>query len=607
MRNPKAVLDNLNKKTINPAYKFERLYRNLYNQEFYFAAYQKIYAKEGNMTRGTDGHTIDGMSLERIDKIIERIKNQSYQPAPSRRVYISKGQNRGKRPLGIPSIDDKLVQEIVRNILEAVFEPTFSNNSHGFRRNRSCHTALTQATKIFKGVKWWVEGDIKGFFDNIDHHILIKLLKRKIKDEKFINLIWKFLRAGYLEDWKFNNTYSGTPQGGIISPILSNIYLNELDKYIEEYKTLFDKGTRRQNNIVYTQKYKRLWYLKKKFADRKALAPHNELTEITSEVKRLQKDIRTMSSVELMDSSFKRIQYVRYADDFLIGIIGSKQAAEEVKKDLTAFLKNKLNLELSSEKTLITHGKMKARFLGYDVTISNLQAVYKGSNSRIAKRYASNKCEIYMPKEKWIGKLKELKVLKIEKDSSWKSIHRAELINSDNLEILSIYNSEIRGLYNYYKLAKNVHSLQKFRYIMKFSMVKTFASKYKLSVSKIMEKFNHEGNFRISYTTKTGQKHRYFYNEPLKRVYENPTTNKEIDIVPNTMIYAGRNSLIKRLKASKCEWCQTENTAIEMHHVKKLKELKGKQLWEKIMIARNRKTLALCKKCHVDLHAGRLD
>ncbi|MHA4102801.1 HNH endonuclease, partial [Bacillus cereus] len=187
----------------------------------------------------------------------------------------------------------------------------------------------------------------------------------------------------------------------------------------------------------------------------------------------------------------------------------------------------------------------------------------------------------------------------------WKSIHRAELINSDNLEILSIYNSEIRGLYNYYKLAKNVHSLQKFRYIMKFSMVKTFASKYKLSVSKIMKKFNHEGNFRISYTTKTGQKHRYFYNEPLKRVYENPTTNREIDIVPNTMIYAGRNSLIKRLKASKCEWCQTENTAIEMHHVKKLKELKGKQLWEKIMIARNRKTLALCKKCHVDLHAGR--
>ncbi|MEB8721860.1 reverse transcriptase, partial [Bacillus cereus] len=145
-------------------------------------------------------------------------------------------------------------------------------------------------------------------------------------------------------DWKFNNTYSGTPQGGIISPILSNIYLNELDKYIEEYKTLFDKGTRRQNNIVYTQKYKRLWYLKKKFADRKVLAPHNELTEITSEVKRLQKDIRTMSSVELMDSSFKRIQYVRYADDFLIGIIGSKQDAEEVKKDLTAFLKNKLNL-----------------------------------------------------------------------------------------------------------------------------------------------------------------------------------------------------------------------------------------------------------------------
>lgn len=214
VRNPNTVLDNLAKMSVIKDYQFERLYRNLYNEEFYLMAYQNTYHKEGNLTKGTDGNSIDGFNLELITKLIESLRNQSYQPNPARRTYKPK-KNGGKRPLGIPSFIDKLLQEVIRLLLESIYESNFSQHSHGFRPQKSCHTALTEVQKNFTGTKWFVEGDIKGFFDNINHKILINILRIRIKDEKFINLIWKFLRAGYIEDWKYHNTYSGAPQGGL--------------------------------------------------------------------------------------------------------------------------------------------------------------------------------------------------------------------------------------------------------------------------------------------------------------------------------------------------------------------------------------------------------
>lgn len=214
MRNPKIVLGNLKINSKNEDYQYKRLYRNMYNSEFYLLAYNNIYAKPGNMTMGSDHRTIDGMSLERINEIISMIKTESYHPAPAKRKYISK-KNGKLRPLGIPSIDDKLVQEIVRMILESIWEDIFLNCSHGFRPERSCHTALVSIQSTFTGVKWFVEGDIKGCFDNIDHHILVNILRKRIKDEKFISLIWKFLKAGYLDNWEYHKTISGTPQGGL--------------------------------------------------------------------------------------------------------------------------------------------------------------------------------------------------------------------------------------------------------------------------------------------------------------------------------------------------------------------------------------------------------
>ena len=248
MRNPIDVLKILTEKTSVKGYQFERLYRHLYNPDFYLLAYKNIASSPGSMTAGADGMTIDNMSMARINKIIASLKDQTYRPNPARRTYIAKKNNPAKkRPLGIPSTNDKLVQEIIRMILEAIYEPTFSDRSHGFRPKRSCHTALSQIKDTFTGVRWMVEGDIKGCFDNVDHHVLINILRRRIKDERFLSLMWKFLKAGYMEQWEYHKTYSGTPQGSGMSPVLANIYLSELDTFMEEYKARFDTEPFKRN------------------------------------------------------------------------------------------------------------------------------------------------------------------------------------------------------------------------------------------------------------------------------------------------------------------------------------------------------------------------
>jgi group II intron reverse transcriptase/maturase len=324
MRDPQKVLNSLTRHSVDPNYKFEKLYRILFNQEMYYAAYQRIYAKPGNMTAGSDGKTIDGMKLSLIDKLIDAIRDESYQPYPARRTYIQK-KNGKKRPLGISAFCDKLVQEVMRMVLEAIFEGQFEHTSHGFRPNRSCHTALMQVKTTYRGVKWFVEGDIKGFFDNINHDVLIKFLEERIADDRFIRLVRKFMNAGYVEDWVFHKTYSGTPQGGIVSPILANIYLDKLDKYIE--------------------------------------VDENEKRLLVGKIRAIEKERVQIPYGEDMDSNYRRLKYVRYADDFLIGVIGSLDDSRRIKEDVKNFLNDKLMLELSEEKTLITHSETAAKFL----------------------------------------------------------------------------------------------------------------------------------------------------------------------------------------------------------------------------------------------------
>ncbi|NDW08262.1 reverse transcriptase/maturase family protein [Dysgonomonas sp. 520] len=602
MRSPEKVLNSLSEHSRNLNYKFSRLYRILFNEEMYYVAYQRIYAKPGNMTPGSDGQTIDGMSLSQINKLIYSLKDESYQPQPSKRVNIPK-KNGKTRPLGVPAINDKLIQEVVRMVLEAIYEGTFEYTSHGFRPKRSCHTALAQVQKEFSGAKWFVEGDIKGFFDNIDHDVLIKTLQERIKDERFIRLIRKFLNAGYIENWTFHKTFSGTPQGGIISPILANIYLDKLDKYMKEYTRKFDKGAKRKPTrecMDFENEMKRL--------RRKLPKVENEAerAKIIAMIRANEKTRILYSSGDEMDENFKRIKYVRYADDFLIGVIGSKEDAKIIKEDIKNFLNGKLKLELSNEKTLITHTEKEAKFLGYEVLVRKSHTPRRDKRGRL--RRSSNK-RLYLKVSTEIirKKLFEYGVIELRYHNGkevWKPKCRSGLIFNDDLEILDRYNREIRGFYNYYSLANNCSILHNFKYIMEYSMYKTFAGKYKSSVRKINKKYRKNKLFIVKYQTKSGVKQRHFYNEGFKR--KDPSNDKKIDNQPNSICDAGRTSLIARLKAEKCELCGTEGRLV-MHHVRKLKNLEGKKSWERHMIARKRKTIAVCESCHQCIHLGKID
>lgn len=606
MRNPIKILSSLESHSSNLNYTFERLYRNLYNREMFLLAYQNIYASEGNMTKGVDGKTIDGMSLKRIDELINKLKDESYQPNPSRRTYIPKKNSNKQRPLGIPSFDDKLVQEVVRMILEAIYENSFERTSHGFRPDRSCHTALNQIQVCFTGTKWFIEGDIKGFFDNIDHSTMIDILSLRIKDERFLRLIRKFLNAGYLEDWTYHKTYSGTPQGGIISPILANIYLDRFDKYMNDMKKAFDKGRKRKTNPKTTVFERRRKKLLQQLDNASSQA---ERDEIIKQIKTIEHERFSVPYTDPFDDNFKRIQYTRYADDFLIGVIGSKEDAKNIKAQIGEYLRNVLKLELSEEKTLITHSKKKAHFLGYNIYVRHTNSI-KRNRYGYLKRNQSGVVALEVPMEAVKAKLLHYGAMKIEVDVYGKEVWRAKsryfLKDNDDLEIIEQYNSEIRGIRNYYSIANNSAILNSFGYIMCQSLFKTYATKYRCSMKQAMDKFRIGSEFGIKYKTKDGKERiRFFYHEGFARKKVDKTAN--IDIIPSTVKYASKTSLIDRLKANKCELCGKTDCEIEIHHVRKLKDLKGKSYWEKFMIARKRKTLALCKECHEKLHRGKLN
>lgn len=604
MRHSEKVLNGLSKHSPQVSYKFERLYRILFNEEMFHVAYQRIYAKEGNMTKGSDGKTIDGMSLTRIADLIDSLRKETYQPTPARRTYIPK-KNGKMRPLGIPSFDDKLVQEVARMILEAIYEGQFQDCSHGFRPKRSCHTALNKIQKTFTGTKWFIEGDIKGFFDNINHEILIGILAERISDERFLRLIRKFLRAGYIEDWTFHNTFSGTPQGGIISPILANIYLDRLDKYMVEYIRKFDKG-KTSVRKPYEGRRNLDWQKKVAMAKLKVVKYESERKEIVNQIKVIDKERLQIPSFDEMDDGYKRLKYVRYADDFLIGVIGSKEDSQRIKEDIRNFLMSELKLELSEEKTLITHSKKAAKFLGYDVLVNRSNLARRDNMGRLIRVY-NKKVLLRISMDTIKKKLLDFGVLEIKTHNGkeqWKPRENRKHFHNDDLEILQIYNNQIRGFHNYYAIANNSSLLHSYKYIMEYSMYKTFAGKYRTSVKKIACKYKKNNLFTVQYENNKGQvKQQTFYNESFKR--QKPKVDKQLDTVP-IIIHTNRTSLIDRLKAEKCEKCGVTGK-LYMHHVRKLKNLDGKGYADKLMIARRRKTIALCGSCHQRTHAGILD
>ena len=601
MRSPERVLNSLNEHSKDSSYKFERLYRLLFNEELFYVAYQKIASNGGSTTKGSDGRSIDGMSLARIETLIASLKDESYQPHPSRRVHIPK-KNGKTRPLGIPAFEDKLVQEVVRMILEAIYEGHFETTSHGFRPKRSCHTALLHIQKTFNGAKWFIEGDIKGFFDNIDHDVLVGILRERISDDRFIRLIRKFLKAGYVEDWTFHNTYSGTPQGGIVSPILANIYLDKLDKYVKEYIQHFDKGTKRrpgkESNNLANERKRTVRKLKK-------VKDGTEKAALVARLKAIEQERAAFPNGDEMDESYRRLKYIRYADDFILGVIGSKEEAQRIKEDIKSFLSASLALELSEEKTLITHTGKSAKFLGYEITVTRDNHQRRDVRGCLRRTYGK-RVRLNVSMATLRDKLLEYGAMEIKLRNGkevWKPKCRSGLIFNDDLEILDRYNRETVGFCNYYLIANNCVVLHNFRYIMEYSMYKTFAGKYRSTVRKINKKYRLNKLFTVKYEQQGAIKSRTFYKTSFKR--RTTAFNGSCDIEPYSIADVSRTNLTDRLKAEKCELCGATGKLI-MHHVRNLKDLKGKESWKRLMSARKRKTIALCPSCHRLRHLGKV-
>lgn len=594
MKPTMEILDRISENSRNNKEEvFTRLYRYMLRPDLYYLAYKNLYANKGASTKGVDNDTADGFSEEKISKIIASLADETYTPKPVRREYIQKKQNSTKkRPLGIPTFTDKLVQEVLRMILEAVYEPTFSNYSHGFRPNKSCHTALKSLKKEFSGVTWFIEGDIKGCFDNIDHRTLVDIINSKIKDARLIKLIWKFLKAGYMEDWVYYKTYSGCPQGGIVSPILSNIYLNELDKFAAKMAKEFFKPKDHVRTYEYGSLAGKRDYAKKRLKTAKGQKKAELLRQMKAWEIQLHKTPYASKTGKVM-------KYIRYADDFIIGIKGNKADCERIKLQFSEFISHTLKMELSDEKTLITHSNQYARFLGYDVRVRRDQKLKPHGNH--LSRTLNNTVELNIPLADKImpflfGKL----AIRQNQDGTIEPAPRKYLYRCTDLEIISSYNSELRGICNYYGIASNFTRLDYFAYLMEYSCLKTLAGKHGATSRKMLNKYHIKNSgWGISYDTKKGQKYRKFakYQD-----CKNADSFNEV-IVNFGARHAGMTTTFEqRLSAEVCELCGKTEVPLEIHHVNKVKNLKGKQPWEIVMIAKKRKTLAVCKSCHHKIH-----
>ena len=565
------------------------VYRQLYNPDFSLRSYAKMYKNDGAMTPGTTEETVDGMSLNKIDQVIEVIRCERWKWPPVRRVLIDKPQG-GKRPLGIPDWSPKVVQDIVRSILEAYYEPQFSDHSHGFRPKRGCQSALTKIHNTWNGTKWFIEGDIKGCFDNIDHHILMNILRENIHDNRFLRLIEGALKAGYCEDWIYHPSLSGSPQGGIVSPILSNIYLDKLDKFVE--KTLipeYTKSDKRETNPAYGH-----------VANQLQTARRQGNLE---RVKALQKELRKHPSKTQDDPGYRRLRYIRYADDFLFGFAGPFEESHQIKDKVASFLQTELKLPLSAEKTLITHAHTgRARFLGYEIGI-----MY--SSTKLDDRFrrsVNGAVGMYIPED--VIQAKRKRYLR-----DGKPIHRPELQNDSEYDIIVRYQGEYRGLVQYYGLAQNLAQLGYVKWTMETSLLKTLASKNQTSTTKESK--------RLQATIKTSDGPRKCLQLIIQREKKKPLVatfgglslkRRKNPVIEDRVILPYvrmRSEIVERLLNDTCEVCGGKAN-IQMHHVRHLRDLnkKGKKempLWMKIMISRKRKSIPLCKGCHDDVHSNR--
>jgi group II intron reverse transcriptase/maturase len=586
MRSAESIL-NIVRERGSRGLPLEDVYRQLFNPALYLLAYGKIAANAGALTPGATGETADGMSLAKIQAIIEKLRYERYRWTPVRRVYIEKKGSVPKRPLGIPTWSDKLLQEVIRRLLEAYYEPQFSPRSHGFRPGRGCHTALDEIHHAWTGTVWFLEGDISRCFDSLDHDVLLALLREKIHDNRFLRLIGNLLKAGYLEDWQYNRTLSGSPQGGIVSPILSNIYLDRLDQFVETVLIPhYTRGAKRRTHLL----YRRLGHQRSYWASRDP-----------QRARQLLQELRKLPSQDPADPEYRRLHYLRYADDFLLGFAGPRTEAEAITQRLGTFLRESLKLELSETKTLITHGRTApARFLGYDVVVMH-------SNEKITNGRRSVTAGVGLKVPISVVRAKCTRYLRHGKPT-----HLAQRLNDDVFSIVAQYESEYRGVVAYYRRAFNLHRFSRLKWVMERSLVTTLAAKLRISTRQVYRRY--QTRIRTDHGSRRVLRVRIEREgkKPLVATWGRTDLQWDAPAILDDHpmpVWNHRSEIVERLLADTCELCGSQEQ-VEVHHVRALKDLHrpgqaDKPAWARVMAARHRKKLVVCHVCHLAITHGR--
>lgn len=601
----------------NKEYKNKDLYRLLLKPGIYISAYGKLKKNKGSVTPAADKETLDGISIERIkEQIIGKLKDQSYQPKLARLEMIPKREPNKFRPIGIQGPNEKLIQECIRMILESIFEDSFSENSHGFRENRGCHTAINQIRENFDGCSFLIEGDIEQCFNEINHDILISILRERITDERFLNLIRKFLNAGYLVNVPGNKSFTsfpevGTPQGSIISPILCNIYLHRLDKHIER---LIIKYSSTGSGLKKNPKTASL-RSKSKYLNNKLKNNNHKLNERKEILKEL-----TLTSLELIKNPYYikskvKVYYVRYADDWLIGINGPKQLAQKIKEEIREFLLCELKLTLSQEKTKITDIKngAKALFLGYHITLQKrgkiMRLKNKNSNKPYYKGTVGHKIKCLVPKDRLLRSLKDNGFC----DHKFFPIAVKRFGNFDDRFIVLRFNAVRLGLINYYCLTDNSNPFWQIDYILRYSCAKTLAHKHKTSINKIFKKHGIQLRIETVKTSKSGE-NKLSMTE-MKKFKTFPPAMPMSKTLEPPRIFRHYSQFTNSGLNDKCCICDSDYK-IEMHHIKKVSSSKNKSsktfnpkelTFSQVSGRLRRKQIPVCQKCHNEIHRGKYD
>lgn len=571
----------------------DKLIHLIGNEKTLLLAYEMIKSNPGQMTEGSMGETLDGINHSWFINTSKLIKAGKYRFSASRRTYIPKPGSNEKRPLTIGSPRDKVVQKAIQLVLEPIYEPSFLINSHGFRPSKGCHSALKQIKDWFHGVTWVIESDISKCFPSIDHEILIALMRKRIKCNKTLALIKNLIKAGYVDLGIFSENKVGVQQGSILSPLLCNIYLHKLDKFLFDMKA--DFSSKPSYKRKKTPAYRKIQY---------QISKANNAEERKLYIKSLRK----LHSKDLMDPKFRKLFYVRYADDFIIGVTGSHKEAQLILSKVCNFLSETLKLDLSAHKTHVVNFKKRSiHFLGTDIYgISRKEkptrTVKHPKWKKCIKTRITPKVGMHAPIRKLLNKLHANKFLKRNKYGVYKPTALRRMVNFDHADIIGYYNSVSRGMLNYYSFVDNYSRFGSIiKYLLLHSCALTLALKYKLRFkSKAFRRFG--GKLKCKDSNKEFFLPNNFRRKNLFHI--NPTS---VDLLISKK---WNNKLSKSNINKACVICGT--FPAEMHHVRKIRDLKQKYNKGKLdffmmqMAAINRKQVPLCKVHHVGVHSNNL-